>query len=54
MDMNKGQEPSKHIFVSIICIIINNDNNHFDLSAQEFWDALALHYWKPLEFAGIL
>ena len=23
-------------------------SHHFDLSAQEFWDDLALHYWKPL------
>ena len=23
-------------------------HDQFDLSAQEFWDALALHYRKPL------
>jgi len=28
-------------------------SQHFDSSAQEFRDALALHYWKCLEFAGI-
>ena len=24
------------------------ESHHFDLSPQEFWDALVLHYKKPL------